>query len=63
MKNKIKYYRLEKGISLIELSNITGLSAGYLCHLENGGRNNPSFVTMSKIATALNKNITDVFLN
>lgn len=63
MQNKIKYYRLEKGILLSELSDKTGLSAGYLCHLENGGRNNPSFNVMSKIANALNKNITEIFLN
>lgn len=63
MQNKIKYYRLKKGITLHELSEITGFSTGYLSHLENGGRNNPSFNVMSKIANALNKNITDIFLN
>lgn len=63
MQNKIKYYRVKKGILLNQLSDMTGLSSGYLCHLENGGRNNPSFKVMSKIANALNKNITDIFLN
>lgn len=63
MINNIKYFRLKKGISLNELSAITGLSASYLCHLENGSRSNPSFVVMSKLANALGKNITDIFLN
>ena len=49
MKNKIKYFRLQLGLTLIDLSNLTGLSIGYLCHLENGGRNNPSFASMTKL--------------
>ena len=63
MINNIKYFKLRKGITLLELSEITGFSIGYLSHLENGGRNNPSFNVMSKIAKALGKNITDIFLN
>ena len=63
MENKIKQFREEKGITLLELANISNVSIGYLSHLENGGRNNPSFNVMSKIANALNKNITDIFLN
>ncbi len=63
MQNKIKYYRLQKGFTLSILSDITGLSVGYLCHLENGSKSNPSFSAMSKISNALEKNITEIFLN
>lgn len=63
MKNKINYYRLQEGYTLTALSNITGLSVGYICHLEKGSRNNPSYNVMIKIAKALDKNITDIFLN
>ncbi len=63
MNNKIKFYRLKQGISLIQLSKFTGLSSGYLCHLEKGSRNNPSFLSMSKISNALNKSIADIFFN
>lgn len=63
MENKINYYRLQKGYTLTALSNITGLSVGYICHLEKGNKNNPSFTAMLKIAKALDKNITDIFLN
>lgn len=59
--NKIKIIRKQKGITLDELSHLTGISSGYLCHLENGSRKNPSLSVMEKIAKALNRNITEVF--
>jgi len=61
--NNLKFYRKQKNLLLSELSKITGLSVGYLSHLENGSRSNPSFKTMVKIANALNEKISDVFLN
>lgn len=63
MKNNIKCFREEEGLTLLELARLSNISIGYLSRLENGGRNNPSFNVMSKIANALNKNITDIFLN
>lgn len=63
MENRIKQFREEKGITLLKLAHLSNVSIGYLSHLEHGGRNNPSFNVMSKIAKALNKNITDIFLN
>ena len=59
--NRIKEIRLEKGISLSDLASKSGVSAGYICHLENGSRKNPSVVIMKKIAHALGKNIIEVF--
>ena len=59
--NQIKLIRKQKGITLAELSDITGISSGYLCHLEKGSRKNPSLSIMEKIAKALNKNISEVF--
>ena len=41
-KNKIKLYRKDEKMTLEELAKITGISTGYLCHLEKGTRNNPS---------------------
>ncbi len=61
--NKLKMLRMEKGITLEELSKLSGISAGYLCHLENGSRNNPSIVVMEKIAQALNKSIFEIFFD
>lgn len=59
--NQIKKIREEKGITLMELSDLSGVSVGYLCHLEKGSRNNPSIDVMDKISKALNKSITEIF--
>lgn len=53
MCNKMKLNRKKNKITLRELSLRTGLSSGYLCHLENGSRNNPSYNTMKTISDIL----------
>lgn len=62
-KNRMKKFRKEKGLTLSELANITEVSVGYLSHLEQGSRKNPSVEIMDKIAKALGKSVTDVFFN
>lgn len=62
-KNKIKETRKEQGTTLMELAKITGISAGYICHLEKGTRKNPSAQMMEKIAKALNKSVQEVFFD
>lgn len=59
--NYISKIRKEKGLTLTQLSKLTNLSVGYLCHLEKGSRSNPSMNTMKKICDSLNKNLKDVF--
>lgn len=59
--NQIRKIREEKGMTLLKLSDLSGVSVGYLCHLEKGSRNNPSIEVMEKISEALNKSITEVF--
>ena len=59
--NQVKKVRQEKGITLVKLSEISGVSVGYLCHLEKGSRKNPSLETMEKISKALNKSIAEIF--
>lgn len=61
--NQIKKLRISKGMTLEKLSEMTGISIGYLCHLENRTRKNPSIEIMDRISAALDKSITDVFLN
>ncbi|MBE5822303.1 MAG: helix-turn-helix transcriptional regulator [Clostridiales bacterium] len=61
MKNNIYVIRKEKNLTLKQLSVLTNLSIGYLCHLENGTRVNPSMNTMAKICTALDASLSDVF--
>ena len=59
--NYIEKYRKEKGYTLEKLASLSNLSVGYLCHLEKGNRQNPSFKTMKSISTALNKTIEEIF--
>ncbi|AYO30219.1 XRE family transcriptional regulator [Biomaibacter acetigenes] len=59
--NKIKILRAKNKISLKQLAEKTGLSIGYLSHLENGSRNNPSKETMERIAKALGETVHETF--
>lgn len=61
MKNRIKEIRENKGIKQTELAHLTGLSVGYICHLEKGSRTNPSYNTMVIISRALNADVAVVF--
>jgi len=60
-KNNLKKIRIQKNLTIRELSQISGISMGYICHLELGTRNNPSKTVMKKIADALGKNIIEIF--
>lgn len=55
----MKSIRLEKGISLAELSNLTGLEIDYLSALENGTIS-PTLTDFNEIAKALNVPYTDL---
>ena len=62
-KNKIRDFRCEIGMNQEELARKTGISTGYLCHLEKGSRANPSIQVMGKIAKVLGRNIAEIFFN
>lgn len=57
----IKNIRKNKKISLKKLSNMTGISRGYLFDLENNRRFNPTMFILEKIAEELEVNIKDLF--
>lgn len=59
--NSIRKYRIEKGYKLDQLANLVGISIGYMCHLERGSRENPSYTVMKKISKVLNKSISEIF--
>lgn len=61
--NKIRELRKKKGMTLEKLSDKTGISIGYLSHLERGSRENPTITVMEKIAYALNKTVQEVFFS
>lgn len=58
---KLKERRKELGMTQGQLALKTGLAKGYVSDLETGRRNNPSLVTMKKIAKALKCKIGDIF--
>lgn len=58
--NNIRNLRTERKISLAKFSEITGISKGYLCDIENGKATNPSLNVLKEIATNLNCSISDI---
>ena len=62
MKNNIRKIREEEGIKQYALAKMTGLSEGYICHLEKGTRDNPSYNTIVKISRALKRKVQEVFI-
>lgn len=59
--NKLKFIRKSENMTIQELAEKSGVSMGYICHLENGGRKNPSKEIMEKIANALNRTVMEIF--
>lgn len=51
--NKLKEIRKEKGITQIELAQMTGLKQQYICVLEKRGGDNINLKTLKKIADCL----------
>lgn len=45
--------RKEKGLTLKQLAELSGLSDAYICHVENGKRGIPSTENVNKLAQAL----------
>lgn len=62
-KNNMRNIRNSKDMTLEKLSELTGISVGYLCHLEKGTRSNPSMQVMELIAMGLGSSVTEVFFN
>lgn len=60
-KNNIKKIRKERKLRLIDVAEKSGISVGYLSHLENGSRANPSIGVMESISFALRKSVAEVF--
>lgn len=57
---KLRALRTSRNVSLSELAEQTGLTKGYLSRIENS-ENPPPISTLSKIATALGADISDLF--
>lgn len=57
---EVKAYRKQQGITVAELSNLTGLSIGMLSKIENGNTS-PSLSTLQALADALRVPLTSFF--
>lgn len=60
---KIKEFREKEGISQVELSRKARVSRATISGLESGAINVTTTDTLSKIARALNKKVSDIFLD
>lgn len=62
MKYNIKELRTELGISQESLSESSGVSRAIISSLESGREVTTTTETLSKLAKALGKNVSDIFL-
>ena len=62
MPYKIKEARKEMGLSQSELAKASGISRQTICGLETGSITVTTTETLIKIAAALNKKVSDIFL-
>jgi transcriptional regulator with XRE-family HTH domain len=58
--NKLKVMRIEKGISLSKLSELTGISKSYLSLIERNIQKNPSIDILGKLAKTLEIEVEDL---
>lgn len=61
MQYRVKEARLEKGLSQEELSKIAGISRQTISDLESGEIVNTTTSTLTKLAKALECDVTDIF--
>lgn len=63
MKYRIKECRQEEGLSQEQLSKKADVSRAIVSGLETGAITTTSTKTLEKISSALNKNVSDIFLD
>ena len=57
---KLKELRLDRGLSQMELHELSGVSQDTISKLETGGRPNPHPRTLRALATALGVSVADI---
>lgn len=60
---KIKEFRKEKRLSQVELSKMSGVSRAIISGLESGAIKTTTTDTLLKIASALDKKVSDIFFD
>lgn len=58
--DKLRAVRVARGMERKDLAPAVGLKVGYLAHLENGVKPNPSAELVAKLATALGTSVEDL---
>jgi len=58
--NKLKGMRIEKGLSLTKLSQLTGISKSYLSLIEREIQRNPSLEILEKLAQSFDMKVEDL---
>ncbi len=62
VKKNIKYFRTQKGLTQQDLADMTELSMGYICDIENEYRiKHPTLTVIGRIAEALKIDIAEFF--
>lgn len=62
MKNKLKEYRIKEGLTQEELAKKSGVSRTTISALENETLEVVTNITLQKLANALNKKVSTIFL-
>lgn len=57
--NAIRHYREEKGLSIRDLSKITGISVSYISRLESGEKRRPTVQVVKILSNALEVELYD----
>lgn len=60
---KVKQYRIERGLSLTELASRAGVAKSYLSSIERNIQTNPSVQFLEKISTVLDIRMEDLLLD
>lgn len=63
-RKNIKKFRLEQDLTQQDLADLTGLSREYICDIENEKRKkHPTVAVLGRVAEALNKSLSDIFVD
>nr|WP_321023075.1 helix-turn-helix transcriptional regulator [Clostridium neonatale] len=60
---KVKLKRVEEGLKLDQVKELSGLSNTTLIKIEKGNIDNVQLGTLKKVAVALNSTVEELFLN
>ena len=61
MKNRVKEFRTQRGLTQDELSLLANVSRPIISNLENNKKENLSYLMMKSIANALKRKVDEVF--